>query len=86
MFTPSLQSLVAQAHIEELHRVAQTHNRDRTFAAPSHGVDRPKATHLSAAAKRAISRTLRDRRGAPAASHGLELVGGSSAATPGPRS
>jgi hypothetical protein len=85
MFSPSLQSLVVQAHIEELHKVAQAYNRDRAFAAWSHEVDRPRAAHLSAAAKRALSRVLGGTRGASVANHGLELVGGSSATTPRPR-
>jgi hypothetical protein len=84
MFSPSLQSLVVQAHIEELHRVAQTHNRGRTSASPSPGVDRAKATHLSAGVKRAINRMLGGS-GAQPAIRGLELVAGSSAATPSPR-
>jgi hypothetical protein len=88
MFSPSLQTLVAQAHVEELHRVAQRYNRGRAFAVPTHEVDRPKATLLSAGVKRVINRMLGGGRGATAASaviHGLELVGDSSAATPGPR-
>ena len=85
MFTPSLQSLVAQAHIEELHRAAQTQERAGAFAAAGHEVDCATATHLSAGVKRAISRMLGVRRGASAAIHGLELVTDSSAATPGPR-
>ena len=84
MFSPSLQSLIAQAQIEELHRVAQTQERAGAFAAAGHEVDCAKATHLSAA-KCAISRMLGVRRGASAAIHGLELVTDSSAATPGPR-
>jgi hypothetical protein len=82
MFSPSLQSLVVQAHIDELYRVAQAYNHGRTVASPSPGVNRPKATRLSVAVNRAISRMLEGRRRASAAIHGLS---GSSAATPRPR-
>jgi hypothetical protein len=84
MFSPTLQSLVTQAHIEELHRVAQTHNLHRTFAVLTHEVDRPNAKRLSAGVTRAIERMLGGRRGPSAAIHGLELVGRPFAA-PGPR-
>jgi hypothetical protein len=88
MFNPSLQSLVAQAHVDELHRVAQTHNLHGAFAAPTHQVDRRKATQLNAGVKRVIGRILGGARGATEASaaiHRLELLGDSSATTTGPR-
>jgi hypothetical protein len=86
MFSPSLQSLLVQAQIEELHRVAHTYDRD--FAATAHGVDRPKATQLSARIRRAINRIVRGRRTPTepsAAIHGVELVADTAAVTAGPR-
>jgi hypothetical protein len=83
MFNPSLQSLLVQAHVEELHRIAPTQNRNRAFATLTHDVDRPTAKHRSAAVKRAINRILPRGRGATAACaaiHGLELAGERSAA------
>ena len=58
MFSPSLQRLVVQVQIEELHRVAQTYNYHRAFAAPIQEVSRPNATRLSAGVKRAINRIV----------------------------
>jgi hypothetical protein len=88
MFSPSLQDLVVQAHVEELHRVAQTYNRGRVSAARIHEVDRPNATHLCASVKRAIYRMLGGGRRANRSVRSYprpRTAVDSSAATPGPR-
>ena len=82
MYSPALISQLVEAHVEELHRVAQTYNRGRD-------VTRPSAAPLSTRIKRAINRVFAAS-GAPndeaAPLHGFELIGHSSAATLRPRS
>jgi len=53
MFSPALNSLLIQAHVEELHRTGRTLNRGRD-------VDRPPAAP-PALVKRVVTRTLRPR-------------------------
>jgi hypothetical protein len=82
VYSPALSSQLVEAHVEELHRVAQTYNRGRD-------VNRPSAAQLSTRIKRALNRVFA---AGPAAnheaapSHGFELVGHTSAATLRPRS
>jgi hypothetical protein len=49
MYSPSLQSLLLQAHVEELDRATQAYNRGRE-------VNRPPAARLSTLITRAINR------------------------------
>jgi hypothetical protein len=83
VYSPALISQLVEAHVEELHRVAQTYHRGRDV------IIRPSAAPLSTRIKRAINRVFA---ASPAANdeaaplHGFELTGHSSAATLRPRS
>lgn len=82
MYSPALSSQLVEAHVQELHRVAQAYNRGRE-------VNRPSAAPLSIRIQRAINRVFAggsavNNEAAPV--HGFELVAHSSAATLRPRS
>jgi hypothetical protein len=82
VYSPALISQLVEAHVEELHRVAQTYNRGRDVIGPS-------AAPLSTRIKRAINRVFAAgpaAHGEAAPLHGFELIGHSSAATLRPRS
>ena len=79
MFNPSVRSLLAQTHVEELQRAAHAFHRGRN-------VNRPPAAPLSGLLKRAIHRAFPAGSDEAASLHGFELAGDSSAATLRPRS
>ncbi len=83
MFSPTIQGLLVQARVEELHRAAQTSNRRSPIAAPGSDDNRPQAVPLTTLIKRALGRVFDGLASSeePAAIHGVELLGHSSATT-----
>ena len=84
MFSPTIQGLLVQARVEELHRAAQTSNRRSPIAAPGSDDNRPEAVPLTTLIKRALGRVFDGGLASsdePAAIHGVELIGHSSATT-----
>jgi hypothetical protein len=87
MFSTSIQGLLAEAHIEELHRTAQTPGRRSAIA--SAGTGDTEAVLPATLIKRVLDRVLD--RGLPrgddaAAIHGVQFVGHSPATSRGRQS
>jgi hypothetical protein len=82
MLSRPTQSLLVQARVEELHRVAQTSNRRNAVARHSSDVNRPETAPPSTRVKRALGRVFDGRPAGSdeaAAIHGVQLVGHASA-------
>ena len=77
MLSQPTQSLLVQARVEELHRVAQFSNRRNAVAVPSSDVSRPERAPLPTLFKRALGRVFDGGRAGSdeaAAIHGVQFV------------